>query len=157
MDQQDDEFTYADSIRIEATPQAVYDVVSDITRTGEWSPICRGCDWEDSDGPRLGAHFTGHNAKPDREWDTRNEVVAAEPGRAFAWEVNGGLVRWGYEMTPDGAGTRLTETWEFCDAGLEFFRQKYGPTADAEIATRAADARSGIPATLAAIKRVIEG
>ncbi|MDN5916041.1 MAG: DAK2 domain-containing protein [Pseudonocardia sp.] len=152
----DDRFSFSDSIVVEATPQAVYDVVSDVTRTGQWSPTCVGCEWDDSDGPRVGAHFTGHNRKPDREWSTTSEVVAADPGRAFAWEVNGGLVRWGYEIAPDGTGTRLRETWEFREAGREFFHQRYGARADDEIAIRVADARSGIPATLAAIKRVVE-
>ncbi|RZT85944.1 polyketide cyclase/dehydrase/lipid transport protein [Pseudonocardia sediminis] len=149
-------FTFSDSIRIEATPQAVYDTVSDIARTGEWSPVCIGCEWDDDGGPRVGARFTGHNRKPDREWSTSNEVVAAEPGRAFAWEVNGGLVRWGYEMAPDGEGTRLTETWEFREAGRAFFGERFGESADHEIEVRVADARSGIPATLSAIKRVVE-
>ena len=152
----DDRFTHADSILIEATPRAVYDVVSDVTRTGEWSPICTGCEWDDADGPRMGAHFTGHNRKPDREWSTTSEVVAADPGRAFRWEVNGGLVRWGYELQPDGTGTRLTETWEFTEAGRAFFRERFGATAEDEITVRVTDARSGIPATLAAIKQVVE-
>jgi phosphonate degradation associated HDIG domain protein len=151
-----DDFSHQDSITVDASPAAVYDVVSDVTRTGEWSPICARCEWDDGDGPRVGAHFTGHNVKPDRTWSTRSEVVAAEPGRAFAWEVAGGLVRWGYELAPEGSGTRLTETWEFRPVGRTFFHEKYGADAEAEIATRIADARSGIPATLAAIKRVVE-
>lgn len=150
-----DEFSHSESIRIEATPQAVYDLVSDITRTGEWSPICVGCTWDDGDGPHVGGRFTGHNRKPDREWSTTCEVVAAEPGREFAWVVNG-LVRWGYELEPDGPGTRLTETWHLSEAGRDFFRERYGATGDEEIAIRAADARSGIPAGLAAIKRIAE-
>lgn len=152
----DDRFAHAESIRVEATPHVVFDVVSDVTRTGEWSPICVGCEWDDTNGPELGAHFTGHNRKPDREWSTTNEVVACEPGRAFAWEVNGGLVRWGYEMRPEDDGTRLTETWEFRPVGLETFHKRYGDTAEDEIAIRAADARAGIPATLAAIKTIVE-
>ncbi|TCK21124.1 SRPBCC family protein [Pseudonocardia endophytica] len=151
------EFSFADSVLVDAPPQLVYTTVSDVTRTGEWSPICVGCDWEDGDGPRVGARFTGHNRKPDREWSTTGEVVVADPGRAFAWEVNGGLVRWGYEMEPEGDGTRLTETWEFRERGRTFFHEKYGDDAEHEIAVRVADARSGIPATLAAIKRVVEG
>ena len=64
---------------------------------------------------------------------------------------------WGFETAPDGGGTRLTETWEFPPAGREFFSERYGADAGREIAIRVADARSGIPATLAAIKRVVEG
>jgi hypothetical protein len=152
-----DDFTHADSVHVDADPDTVWDVVSDVTRTGEWSPICVRCAWDPGDGPRVGAHFTGYNVKPDREWETRSEVVAAERGRVFRWAVNGGRVFWGFEMVPDGEGTRLTETWEFPTAGREFFRERYGDSADAEIAIRAADARSGIPETLGAVKRVIEG
>jgi len=151
------EFTHAESIVVAAPPARVYDVVSDVTRTGEWSPVCTGCTWDEGDGPRLGAHFTGRNEVPGRVWETRSEVVAADPGRAFAWEVNGGFVRWGYELEPDGEGTRLTETWDFREMGREFFRQKYGADGEQQIAERVAAARSGIPATLAAIKRVVEG
>lgn len=152
----DDVYALDGSIHVAAPPEEVWDVVSDVTRTGEWSPICVRCAWDDGDGPRVGAGFTGYNAKPDREWQTRNEVVAAERGRTFAWEVAGGLVRWGYRMAPEGEGTRLTETWEFRPVGRETFRERYGDDADHEIAIRLADARSGIPATLAAIKAVIE-
>lgn len=35
--------THAQSITIEATPEALYDLVGDITRTGEWSPIRTAC------------------------------------------------------------------------------------------------------------------
>ncbi|MBW0102724.1 SRPBCC family protein [Pseudonocardia sp. KRD291] len=150
-----DEYFHSASIRIEGTPQTVYDLVSDVTRTGEWSPICIGCTWDDGGGPEVGARFTGHNRKPDREWSTTSEVVAAEPGRAFAWTVNG-AVRWGYEIEQEGSGTRLTETWHLSEFGRDFFRERYGATGDQEIAIRAADARSGIPTTLAAIKRIVE-
>ena len=152
-----DDFTHAGSIHVDADPRTVWDVVSDVTRTGEWSPICARCEWDEGDGPWVGARFTGYNVKPDREWQTRSEVVAAEPGRVFRWTVNGGRVYWGFETAPDGGGTRLTETWEFPPAGREFFGERYGDDAAREIAIRVADARSGIPATLAAIKRVVEG
>jgi hypothetical protein len=153
-----DEYTHAESIHVGAAPQVVWDVVSDVTRTGEWSPICTRCEWDEGDGPRVGAHFTGFNVKPDREWQTRSEVVAADPGRRFAWAVAGGLVTWGFEMVPDdGGGTRLTETWDFNAGGREEFHRRYGDDAERQIAIRAADAHAGIPATLAAIKRVIEG
>ena len=50
---------------VEATPEAVYDLVSDITRTGEWSPVCTSCWWdEEADAGTVGAWFTGHNELP---------------------------------------------------------------------------------------------
>ena len=44
---------HQESIRVEASAEAVYDLVSDITRTGEWSPVCVSCWWDDErHGPR---------------------------------------------------------------------------------------------------------
>lgn len=149
-------FSHEESIDVDASPQAVYDVVSDVTRTGEWSPVCVSCEWDAGEGPEVGAHFTGTNEVPGRTWQTRSEVVAADPGRAFAWEVAGGLVRWGYQLEPAGDGTRLTETWEFREQGRDFFREKYADSADEQIADRTRAAHEGIPATLAAIKRIVE-
>lgn len=148
--------TYSDSIRIDADPQTVYATVSDVTRTGEWSPICRECWWDEGDGPRVGAWFTGRNVTPDRDWRTRSQVTIADEGAAFGWSVGPGVVFWTYTIEESGEGALLTETWEFPAAGREFFAAKYGDDAEAQIADREAAARSGIPETLAAIKRVIE-
>lgn len=152
----DGPYSFSHSILVDAAPGAVYAVVSDVRRTGEWSPICVTCEWDDTDEPQLGAHFTGHNRARDREWNTTSEVTAAEPGRAFTWEVSGGLVRWGYRIEPDGRRSRLTETWEFLEKGRRAFRERYGDSAEREMDIRGAEARSGIPATLAAIKQIVE-
>ena len=149
--------TFSASIEIAATPSAVYAVVSDVTRTGEWSPVCRDCWWDEGDGPWVGARFTGRNVTPDRTWETRCEVVHAVEGVAFGWAVNGGLVRWGYTMTATPVGTLLTESWEFTTRGLRFFVDKHGDQAPATIEARTRAAHEGIPATLAAIKTVVEG
>lgn len=159
----DEQYRFADSVFVDATPEQVYDVVSDVTRTGEWSVFTRACEWDegslDADGrPVVGASFTGHNSRPGRDWDTRSEVVVADRGRQFAWAVNGGLVRWGYEMAPEGPasgtrGTRLTQRWEFTPEGREFIRGKFGEDG---VALRVEDARSGIPTTLERVRRVVE-
>lgn len=146
----------SDSIFVAVTPDELYELVSDVTRMGEWSPICRACWWDDGDGPRVGAWFTGHNETPERTWETRSQVVAAEPGRTFAWEVNHGWVYWGYTFEPENAGTRLTESWEFRPKGIAGFHERYGEEADTEIEKRRQAAESGIPATLAAIKNAAE-
>ncbi len=148
---------HQESIVIAATPDEVYDVVCDVTRTGEWSPTCTACWWDEGQGPEVGAWFTGHNETPTRVWETRSLVVAAEPGREFSWVVGSGVVTWGYHLRPVGAGTELTETWDFGPEGTAFFRQKYGDDAEAQVEDRRVAALTGIPATLAAIKRVVEG
>ncbi len=58
---------------------------TDITRTGEWSPDCTSCWWDDEFGAgQVGAWFTGRNELPNRTWETRSGLVAAERGREFA-------------------------------------------------------------------------
>lgn len=150
------ELTFAQSIDIAASPDTVYDLVSDVTRTGEWSPICKECWWDEGASGRVGDWFKGRNVTPNRTWETRSEVVAAERGREFAWIVGGTYVRWGYELEPAGTGTRLTERWEFLPGGLAMFAEKYGEDATAQIENRRAAAYDGIPKTLAAIKRIAE-
>lgn len=151
-----DEPSYAESIIIACPAATLYDLVSDVTRMGEWSPICRACWWDEGHGPRVGAWFTGRNEVPERTWETRSEVVVAEPGREFAYLVGGSYVRWGYTFEPVDGGTRLTESWEFLAAGLAMFEERYGDDAQAQIANRTAAAHAGIPATLAAIRRTVE-
>lgn len=151
------DLTFSQSIVVDASPEAVYDLVSDVTRTGEWSPICQQCWWDEGASARVGDWFTGRNVTPTRTWETRSEVVAAERGREFAWIVGGAFARWGYTLEPtDGGGTTLTESWEFRPDGLAFFHDKYGEEAPAQIQNRIDAARDGIPRTLAAIKRIAE-
>ncbi len=148
---------HQESVTVEASANALYDMVSDITRTGEWSPVCTSCWWDDeAEAGQVGAWFTGHNEIPGRTWETRSEVVAAERGREFAWIVGGNLVRWGFTLDPADTGTVLTETWEFLPGGIAHFEKSYGDEAQAQIADRTRQARDGIPRTLAAIKRIAE-
>lgn len=149
--------SHAAAIVVAALPEVLYDVVSDVTRSGEWSPVCTRCWWDDPAlAGQVGAWFTGHNELPERTWETRSQVAVAERGREFAFLVGRGYVRWGYMFEPHPSGTRLTESWHFLPAGLRMFHEKYGVTALVEIAARTDDAHRGIPHTLAAIKRTAE-
>ncbi len=149
--------THSDSIVVARAPHEVYELVADITRMGEYSPVCTECWWDDGDGPSVGAHFTGRNELPERTWETRSEVVAAEPGREFAWVVGPRIARWGYTFTAVDGGTDVTESWELLSGAEAFFAARYGDDAVATTrADRHARAVRGIPETLAAIKRVAE-
>jgi hypothetical protein len=150
------DLSYAESVVAACPPDTLYDMVSDVTRMGEWSPICRACWWDEGGGPRAGAWFTGRNETPERTWETRSQVVTAERGREFAWEVNNGFVRWSYTFAPVDGGTELTESWDFLPAGIAGFHGRYGDEAEAQIEARSTAAHQGIPVTLAAIKKAAE-
>ncbi|WP_436758343.1 NAD(P)-binding domain-containing protein [Streptosporangium sp. V21-05] len=99
------------SIWIDADPQAVWDLVSDVTRMGRWSPECRRCVW--IGGRRgVGARFVGVNRRGWVVWVTTNEVEEAELGKSFAFRTRTNGVRWSYRLEPEGGGTLLTERWD---------------------------------------------
>jgi len=148
--------TFSASVHIAASPNDLYAVVSDITRTGEWSPVCQECWWDEGDGPRVGAFFTGRNVTEDRTWETRCEVIVATEGSEFGWSVTDGNVHWIYSMAAVDGGTDLTESWVFTSKGQAFFEERFGDDAAREVALRVNAAQEGIPVTLAAIKNVIE-
>lgn len=102
---------------IAAPPDRVYDLVSDVTRMGEWSPETSACEWVDGVGPVVGAKFRGHNAAGKAKWSTTCRVDVADPGREFTFSViapMGSMVfsTWSYRLTPDGDGTELVESME---------------------------------------------
>jgi hypothetical protein len=148
--------SHAESIVIARPPEDVYDMVADVTRMGEWSPVCKACWWDEGGGPAVGAWFTGRNELPERTWETRSVVVAADRGREFAFLVGGKLVRWAYTFTPVDGGTQVTESWDFLPDGIAMFEERFGDDADGQIANRSEAARVGIPATLATLKHIAE-
>lgn len=104
------------SIDIGAPPERVWDLVSDPTRTPEWSPVCHTVEWiGDVRGPNVGARFRGHNKLNAARWARECRITEAEPERTFAWStfVNGHeSTRWRYDLEPTEDGTRLTESYK---------------------------------------------
>lgn len=106
------------SIDIAAPPEAVYDLVADVTNMGRWSPETYRCKWlDDDDGPRTGARFKGWNRQKvgplPLQWSTTCTVAAAERPGEFAFDVRQSGARWTYRFEPAGdGGTRVTETRE---------------------------------------------
>jgi ligand-binding SRPBCC domain-containing protein len=108
----------AAQIYIEAPPERVWDMVSDIFLMPELSSELREVAWLDGDpetvGPAVGQRFTGRNAHPAMgEWETVSTVVACDPPRCFAWAVGDPghpSATWRFTLRPDGTGT-LLEQW----------------------------------------------
>jgi len=99
------------SLRIEAPPERVYEIVTDIAQMGRLSPECTGGKWLDgATGPAVGARFKGSNKRGIARWSTTNEVVDADPGKAFSFETKQSAARWTYRLQPDGSGTLVTES-----------------------------------------------
>ena len=104
------------TVHIDAAPERVYALISDVTRMGEWSPECYRCEWRDgASGPAVGARFKGSNKRGLLRWSTTAQVQEADPGRVFAFATfdrDREVTRWRYSFTAAGNGTDATESYE---------------------------------------------
>ncbi len=143
------------SIEIAAPAHTLYDMVSDISRMGEWSPEATGGYWADDATGVAGDWFTGSNRTSERAWERDCQVATADPGRDFTF-VTGGLEAswtwWSYEFEPTSeTSTTVTERWWIINKS---------PAMEAatpeQFAARTAYTLQMIEATLAALKERAE-
>ena len=67
-------------IRVGNSPEEVWELVTDVSRIGEWSPECTGAAWlDEGDGPAVGRRFEGHNRFANGQIGTVTCVRAHEP------------------------------------------------------------------------------
>ena len=138
---------------IAATPEQVYDLVSDMPRIGEWSPECRRCEWIDGAvGPQVGARFHGHNRYGPVRWSLKGDVKVADRGREFSFTTTDRGregTRWTYRIEPVGSMTQVTESYEV------LYEPLYVRVMDL-FAPRRRRLRAGMEQTLARVKAVAE-
>lgn len=109
------------TVNMAAPPERVWELVSDVTQIGRYSPETFEAVWIDgATGPAVGAKFRGHVRRNERGpvyWTTCT-VVESEPGREFAFGVGNGdtpLNVWRYRLKPVGDTTDVTESFELVD------------------------------------------
>lgn len=99
-----------DSVDIDAPTSAVWAVVSDLKRMGEWSPQCRRMFIRGGEVKR-GARTLNLNRQGWKVWPTRSRVTVFEPERELALKVVENGTVWTYRLEElDGGRTRLTES-----------------------------------------------
>lgn len=144
------------TVRMNATADAVWDLVSDVTRIGRYSPETFEAEWtHGSSGPAVGATFRGHvkrNQKGPTYW-TPCTVVACDPGREFAFVVGtkgAPLNTWRYVIEPADGGVDVTESFELTNSlPLRVYWKLLGWA-------RGRTNRNGMRATLERIKAEVE-
>ncbi len=76
------------TVKIDAPAQAVWNVVSDVTRVGEWSGECRSCDWVGRPAaPVPTARFRGRNRRGWARWTRLNQIDVADPPKELVWHT----------------------------------------------------------------------
>lgn len=100
---------------IAASPERLYQLITDLARMGEWSPENRGGRWlKGAHGAAINARFKGKNANGWRRWSSIAKVLIADRPREFVFEVTSRgfrVAKWGFVFEPVEGGTRVTETW----------------------------------------------
>jgi uncharacterized protein YndB with AHSA1/START domain len=149
-------------IFIEAPPQRVWELVTDIVLVGEWSPEYDGGTWLDgATGAVVGARFSGRNHRRDREWETTSTVIEAEPGKSFAWAVgdpDNAAATWGFALTAEENGTRVRQHVQL-GPGPSGITRRIAELPDRKeevIAARTAEHLRNMQATLAGLKSAAE-
>lgn len=112
-------FDVSVSSPVTADAATVYRYVTDLTRSGEWSPECVGGEWLTGIPATQGAVFRGHNHRRDDtvawapvvrgEWFTEAEVITAQPNSQFSWAMRDSSGRpqesvWSFRITEDSQG-----------------------------------------------------
>jgi hypothetical protein len=140
------------TVEIDAEPDAVWRVVSDLARMPEFSPELRRAYVVGRRG--VGATVIGINRRKLVVWPTSSRVVRWEPGRAVAWKTRESGATWVYELEPTPSGsTRVTgrRVLPRFTVGTSLLAPVLGGAAghDAELA-------EGIRTTLGRIKVAVE-
>jgi uncharacterized protein YndB with AHSA1/START domain len=95
------------SIDIDAAPDLVWSLVSDLKRMPEWSPQCRRMQLLGA--LREGCFTINMNRQGRKFWPTVSKVVRLEPKHAIAFRTVTNNSTWSFDITPTATGSRLTE------------------------------------------------
>lgn len=144
------------TVTMQATPEKIWALITDVTRVGEFSPETLEGRWVGgASGPALDAKLQGHvkrNGRGPMYWTTCR-VVTCEPNRefAFAVEARGKAANtWRYRLEPTGAGTAVTESYALSPIlALRIYWMLLGRL-------RAKTNREGMRTTLERIRKVVE-
>lgn len=143
------------TITIDASPEQVWSVVSDLRRMPEWSPQCRVM--RPLGKLREGTRTVNLNRQGWKWWPTTSKIVRYEPNKSIAFRVVENGTVWSFDIAPDASGSTLTQrrtvpphgtTW-ISTKGIEYV---LGGTDNFEVALV-----DGMNATLTKIKDAVEG
>lgn len=144
------------AIHVDAPPEHVWELVSDITLPARFSSELQAAEWIDD------THFRGRNRhEAAGEWETTCTVTDREPARVFAYAVgepDNPSASWRFTLEPDGSGTRLTQWMRMGPApsGLTPAIEAMPEKEERIVARRLDEHRFNMLATLQGIKDLAE-
>ena len=99
---------------IDATPERVWALVSDVSTMPAMSDELQSAEWLPGfTRATLGAKFVGHSEHDALgSWSTVSEVIEYDPPRLFAWAVDDvahPTAVWRFQLEPKDGGTQLSQ------------------------------------------------
>jgi uncharacterized protein YndB with AHSA1/START domain len=151
-------------IEIDAPPERVWAIASDIEVMPGGSPELQAVEWLDGRSePCLGARFAGHNRHEALgEWSTISVIVEYDPPHAFAWAVGDPeqpAAVWRFSLERRDGGTLLREWVQLGPgrSGLSMAIERMPDKEQKIVFVRLREFEANMGATLAAIKERAEG
>jgi Polyketide cyclase / dehydrase and lipid transport len=141
---------------INASPGAVWTLVSDVTIPVQFSGELQEVTWLDD------TRFTGRSRHAAiGEWETTCTVVACDPESLFAWAVGDPehpSAQWHFSLEADGNGTRLRQWMQMGPApsGLTIAIEAMPEKEERIIARRLSEHRANMQLTVDGIRRLAE-
>ncbi|MDN5929951.1 MAG: SRPBCC family protein [Pseudonocardia sp.] len=147
------------SVHVDAPPERVWELVSDIHLVASLSSEVQSVEWLDgAERAALGCAFLGHSMHPAAgEWTTTSRIVRCEAPREFGWDVedpDNPTASWRFELTPRDGGTEVRQ-WARMGPGRSNLNRAIDAMPEKEeriVAGRLREWQAGIEANLAAIK-----
>lgn len=153
-----------------APAEAVWRIVSDVTRVGEWSHECVAGRWLDAGGTAVpGARFKGRNRSGPWRWSRSCVFVDVDPPRTLAWRTGGLMGRWDstewrIELEATRSGTRIVQSYHIVRGSRLMARlywlvvkahrdRREALDSDLDRLARLAEAETGAPRTVQSSQR----
>jgi len=141
---------------IAAAPAAVWAVLTDLKRMPDLSPELVRMVPLTPGGLKVGQQYLGLNRRKAVVWPTRNVVATLEPERVLAWDTKSSGARWIYELSAEGAGTRVVHRRPV-PTKLTALSRAFAPALLGGSVEHADELEAGMAQTLARLKAAVEG
>jgi hypothetical protein len=147
---------------VEASPQRVWELVSDIELMPTLSEELQSIEWLDGTEAAVGARFVGNSRHPDLgEWATTSTVIECEPQRVLAWAVmdpDNPTAIWRLRLEPKNGGTELSQWMQMGPArsGLSFAIDRMPEKEQKIVFVRMREFETSMTRTLEQLKKLAE-
>jgi uncharacterized protein YndB with AHSA1/START domain len=142
------------SIRIDAPPARVWEIVSDQRRMNEWSPEVYRQKFFGEIG--LGTRSINLNKRKGFFWPSASKITEFVPEKRLAFYVIGPADTWSYDLAPNGDGTLVTERRELKGGRRSILSKLTAAIALGGIEEHDVELVAGMETTLARIKAEAE-